>query len=100
MQAYIRAFVAHAQDDWGTLLPAATLAINNRDAGPARLSPFFLTHGYHAKPIQVMDIDEPAPVNSQRGNGEAFVKKLQEVTEFVQAAIAAGQQRMEDSANH
>ena len=47
-----------------------------------------------------MDIDEPAPVNSQRGNGEAFIKKLQEVTEFVQAAIAAGQQRMEDSANH
>jgi predicted aspartyl protease/transposase InsO family protein len=99
VQAYIRAFVTHAQDDWGTLLPAAMLAINNRDAGPSRLSPFFLTHGYHAEPIQVKDIDQPSPVNSQRGSGEAFVRKLQEVTEFVQAAIAAGQQRMEDSAN-
>ena len=75
------------------------LAINNRDARPARLSPFFLTHGYHAEPIQVKDIDQPSPVNSQQGSGEAFVRKLQEVTELVQAAIIVGQQRMEDSAN-
>jgi hypothetical protein len=80
-------------------LPAAILAINNRDARPSRLSPFFLTHGYHTEPIQVKDIDQPSPVNSQQGSSEAFVRKLQEVTEFVQAAIAAGQQYMEDSAN-
>jgi transposase InsO family protein len=99
VQAYIRIFIAYAQDDWGDLLPAAMLAINNRDAGAAQLSPFFITHGYHADPIQVHEITDPAPANSQRGRGEAFVRKLQETTEFVQAAIAAGQQRMQDTAN-
>ena len=76
------------------------LAINNRDTGPTRLSLFFLTHGYHAEPIQVNEVIEPSPEGSQRGRGEAFVRKLQEVTEFVQAIIAAGQQHIEDSANH
>ena len=52
------------------------LAINNRDAGPTRLSPFFLTYSYYTEPIQVKDIDQPSLVNSQQGSGEAFVRKL------------------------
>ena len=99
VQAYIRAFVTYAQGDWGNLLPVGMLAINNRNTTPAGLSPFFITHGYHIDAIQMKEIEDPSPATSQRGNAEAFIRKLQEVTEFTQAAIAAGQQRTEDAVN-
>ena len=45
------------------------------------------------------DIDNPSPENSRRGRVEVYVRRLQETLEFIQATIAAEQQRMEDSAN-
>jgi hypothetical protein len=99
VQAYLRAYATYTQEDWGSLLPVAMLAINNRDTKPTGMNPFFITHGYHVDAIQLHDITDPSPENSQRGQAEAFIRKLQETTEFVQAAIAAGQHRMEETAN-
>ncbi|KAI0991393.1 hypothetical protein K3495_g16794 [Podosphaera aphanis] len=48
--AYLRAFISYTQYEWPSMLPTAMLALNNRDS-VIGLSPFFLTHGYHAEPI-------------------------------------------------
>jgi hypothetical protein len=96
VQAYLRAFVTYAQYDWHKLLPTAMLAINNRDTSLGA-SPFFLTHGYHAEPIQqVAREDRPSPPTKV---AEDFVERLTEAQEFAQAAMASVQQRMEDQAN-
>lgn len=55
VQAYLRAFVNYAQTDWADLLPAAQLALKNRDSSLG-FSPFFLTHGYHIPPISVAKV--------------------------------------------
>jgi hypothetical protein len=96
--AYLRAFVSLSQLDWPKHLPAAQLAINNRDTSSIGLSPFFLTHGYHIEPIQEIEGSVSA-ASSPRGRAEAFINRLREGTEFAQAAMAAAQQRQEDAAN-
>ena len=97
--AYLRAFISYAQFDWPQLLPTAMLAINNRDT-VLGISPFFLTHGYHAEPIQQT---EPMATETALSNpaqrAEAFVTRIKEAQEFAAAAMASVQQRMEESAN-
>jgi hypothetical protein len=96
--AYLRAYVAYAQTDWVELLPGAMLAINNRDTSTIGLSPFFIQHGYHVTPIQEVE-KSPIPSFSPRARAEAFVQRLKDATDFAQAAMAAAQQSMEESAN-
>ncbi|KAI0995426.1 hypothetical protein K3495_g12752 [Podosphaera aphanis] len=95
VQAYLRAFVTYAQYDWPKLLPMAMPAINNRE-NSTRISPFFLTHGYHVEPIQQV---EPKQGSRSSRRAEIFVDRLREGQDFAQAAMAVSQQRMEDSAN-
>ncbi|KAM4063256.1 reverse transcriptase (RNA-dependent DNA polymerase) [Hirsutella rhossiliensis] len=40
IEAYLRAYVSYAQDDWGELLPAAQLGLNNREPATTKISPF------------------------------------------------------------
>lgn len=94
--AYLRAFVSFAQFDWPDLLPGAQLAINNRNT-VLGVSPFFLTHGYHAEPIQEVVPKKRASKPEKRA--EEFLTRLKEGQDLAQAAMAAAQQRMEESAN-
>jgi hypothetical protein len=98
VEDYLRAFVSYAQDDWKPLLPAAQLAINNRTATSTGLSPFFASHGYHVDPIRV---EEPLRRSglTPREQGEAFVARLKEGTEWAQAAMATAQEQQEWRAN-
>lgn len=96
--AYLRGYVAYTQLDWSSLLPGAMLAINNRNSSSIGLSPFFLQHGYHLSPIQQVEISEGA-ASEPRKRAEDFVQRLKEATEFAQAAMAAAQQRMEETSN-
>ncbi|XP_044724606.1 reverse transcriptase (RNA-dependent DNA polymerase) domain-containing protein [Hirsutella rhossiliensis] len=43
IEAYLRAYVSYVQDDWGELLPAAQLALNNRESAATKISPFSLS---------------------------------------------------------
>ncbi|KAM4066712.1 reverse transcriptase (RNA-dependent DNA polymerase) [Hirsutella rhossiliensis] len=43
VEAYLRAYVSYVQDDWGELLPAAQLALNNRESAATKISPFSLS---------------------------------------------------------
>ena len=80
------------------MLPSAMLAINNRKT-VIGLSPFFLTHGYHAEPInQIRHSAEKSSTPAKRA--KEFVERLRDAQEFAQAAMASVQQRMESSANN
>lgn len=95
--AYLRAFVSYAQYDWPSLLPSAMLAINNRD-NILGLSPFFITHGYHAEPIEQAS-PPTKKLSFPAKKAQDFVNRLMDAQEYAQAAMAAAQQRMEYSAN-
>ncbi|KAI0991186.1 hypothetical protein K3495_g17001, partial [Podosphaera aphanis] len=102
VQAYIRAFVTYSQTNWSELLPAAQLALNNRDSSLG-YSPFFLNHGYHISPISAAasatDNMEPKLTSIKARQADAFVNKIEEGQALAQAAMAWRQQMMEDTAN-
>ncbi|KJZ70524.1 hypothetical protein HIM_10068 [Hirsutella minnesotensis 3608] len=85
IEAYLRAYVSYVQDDWGELLPAAQLALNNRESATTRISPFFVEHGYHVDLISVEDSDEP-PHDKEESKADALLTRLKEVNEYMQAA--------------
>ncbi|KAI0997599.1 hypothetical protein K3495_g10589 [Podosphaera aphanis] len=101
VQAYIRAFVTFSQTNWSELLPAAQLALNNRDSSLG-YSSFFLNHGYHVSPISAAasatDNIEPKLTPTKARQADAFVNKI-EGQALAQAAMAWRQQMMEDTAN-
>ena len=95
--AYLRIFILYTQGDWSSHLPMAQIALNNR-RGTRGISPFFATHGYNVDPIVLPD-DMGAAPGSKVGNAEAWAKKMKEAQDWISAALAAAQQRMEDNAN-
>ena len=94
--AYLRIFILYTQGDWSSHLPMAQLALNNRQ-GTRGISPFFATHGYHVEPILLPEMT--AAQGSKAGNAENWAKKMKEAQDWISAALAAAQQRMEDNAN-
>ncbi|KAM4061074.1 integrase core domain-containing protein [Hirsutella rhossiliensis] len=98
IEAYLRAYVSYVQDDWGELLPAAQLALNNRESAATKISPFFAEHGYHVDPISVEESEEP-PRDREESRADGLLSRLQEVNEYMQAVMAASQQQQEEAAN-
>ena len=45
LEAYLRHFLNHTQDNWGSLLPMAQLAINNMRSDTTKETPFFANFG-------------------------------------------------------
>ncbi|KAI0992229.1 hypothetical protein K3495_g15957, partial [Podosphaera aphanis] len=97
--AYLRAFVSFSQMEWALMLPTAQLALNNRDNSTTNLSPFFLSHGYHADPIQLKPqrVDNASSPTAKRA--DKFLDRIRQAQEFAAAAMAAAQQNMEEQAN-
>jgi hypothetical protein len=90
IEKMIRIWATYTQENWSALLLVVIAAINNREASLTGLSPFFFMHGYHNEPIQL--VEERTIQNRTKKDGEAlaesFLKRLQDVTEWAQAAIA------------
>ncbi|RAL59221.1 hypothetical protein DID88_006676 [Monilinia fructigena] len=100
VETYLRMFVNHTQKDWEELLPLAELAINNRTATATKVSPFFLEHGYHAEPLDIQyDLANQKESFSPIQKADAIVRKLKDVQEWAQSAMATAQQTMEDITN-
>jgi len=47
IEAYLRAFVGHEQDNWVGLLPMAEFAYNNSITMGNGMSPFYANYGFH-----------------------------------------------------
>ena len=80
-------------------MPAAQLALNNRESSATSVSPFFLEHGYYVEPFQLVEDKQPVKASRERDAAEAILQKVQGTTAFVQAALAATQQRYQEAAN-
>lgn len=85
------------QNDWAKWLFSAQVALNNRPNTRTGLSPFFVTHGYHLSPIEIIQT-ENSP-NSEQKRADNYLSRLQEIQEFSQSAMAAAQQQQEFHAN-
>lgn len=100
VQTYLRAYVSFTQLDWSKLLPAAQLAIHNRDVmSIGGISPFFVTHGYNEDPIQVNTESSKTQTSTGKERAESFIKHLIKITSFMQAAMAAVQERSKSQAD-
>ena len=100
LQHFIRVFCTYQQSDWKELLTHAELAINNRSSSSTKVSPFFLAHGHHLEPIDV--VSEPIKKNSTDNpisRADRLVIKLKDARDFALAAITAAQQDHEYYAN-
>ncbi|KAJ6436816.1 Nitrogen assimilation transcription factor nit-4 [Purpureocillium lavendulum] len=98
IEKLLRAWVTYAQTNWGDLLPVVSAALNNRDATATGMSTFFFTHGYHMDPIQLKG-DRPAATKPGQKVAEDFVARIQEASDWAQAALAWAQDRQERAAN-
>jgi hypothetical protein len=49
LEAYLREYCGHEQDDWMELLPLAEYAYNNLFSTATGLSPFYANYGYHPR---------------------------------------------------
>ena len=63
------------------------------------VSPFFASHGYHVNAIQNVSQDSIVPASTGKDRAESFVKRLNDITNFMQAAMAAVQERSKENAD-
>jgi hypothetical protein len=84
--------VNYAQDDWLLWLSITVLAICGRDAVSTGLSSFFLSHGWHQGVFKDFT-DELSTTTTIRDSpvvkADRILRKLKELREWAQAAIAA-----------
>jgi hypothetical protein len=103
LEAYLRNFCNHAQDDWYDWLWTAELAYNNKDKASTRVSPFFLSHGYHMEPLQLDDIDLGNTTSTTTWSpiraADQLIAKLKAATGWAQCSMATAQQEQEKAAN-
>jgi hypothetical protein len=52
IEAYLRSFVCHEQNDWVPLLPIAEFAYNNSVTSGNGISPFYANYGFHPQASQ------------------------------------------------
>lgn len=95
--AYLRAYVGYMQKDWARWLFFAQVALNNRPSSSTGLSPFFIIHGFHPTPIEIVQTSHSPHPEEKRA--EAYLARLQEIQEFSQCAMTAAQQQQEFHAN-
>jgi hypothetical protein len=100
IEVILRHWVNRTQDDWSDWLPAVELVLNGRESSSTGVSSFFLSHGYHLDPLNVLEDPVSYEVPSTPiQKGEAIVAKIQQATEWAQVSMAAAQQDQETKTN-
>jgi hypothetical protein len=91
IEAFLREYVNHAQDDWLPWLSIAVSAICGRDAASTGLSPFFLSHGWHQGVFKDFtdELSATTAKDSPVVKADRILRKLKELREWAQAAMAA-----------
>jgi hypothetical protein len=101
VEAFLREFVNHAQDDWLPWLSIAVAAICGRDSTSTGLNPFFLSHGWHQDLFEDFEDELSAPNarDSPIVQADRILRKLKDLREWAQAAMATAQEAQEKAAN-
>lgn len=85
LEGYLRIFINHRQSDWSEWLPLAAFAHRNREHSSTGFSPFYMTHGYHAK-------TGSNTVETKSQTAEEFVSHMDEIQRQASEAIGLAQQ--------
>ena len=75
LETYLRIFTLFQQEDWAFQLPIAMMALNSRVSQFTRLSPFFMTHGYHQSIMDFNVLEEQGSSLSPAEQGRQLVER-------------------------
>ena len=99
IERILRLWTNYEQNDWDNWLPLVELALNGRTSSTTKVSPFFLTHGYHLDPI----LEPTTTVHYRNENVQQQARqiqdKLRKVKEWANVNMTAAQQEQERQAN-
>jgi len=90
IEAYLRSFVNHEQDDWVHLLPMAEFAYNNSVTTGNRISLFYANYGLHPRTLDPPNENEE-PVNPA---STAYAHWMKVVHENARKGLEAAQEKM------
>ena len=99
LKTYLRIFTSFQQEDWTFQLPIAMMALNSRVSQSTRLSPFFMTYGYHQS---IMDFTVPEEQGSSLSPTEQerqLVERWRNSADMAKAAMAVVQEAQERHSN-
>jgi len=86
IEAYLRSFVNHEQDNWVNLLPMAEFAYNNSVTTATAMSPFYANYGFHPT------VANPTAARSRNPTSTAYAHGMYPVDEDVVKALEAAQE--------
>jgi len=90
IEAYLRAFVGHEQDDWVRLLPMAEFAYNNSVIMGNGVTPFYVNYGFHPRTINPPD-EKDEPVNPA---STVYGHWMTAIHDLARKGLEAAQERM------
>lgn len=85
VEAYLRAYVDYAQDDWAEWLPLAEFAYNNAEHSSTGMSPFYANYGFHPR-LEASEI-LPSTNTPAIASAQEFLKGLRKTQKEAQEAI-------------
>jgi transposase InsO family protein len=88
IEAYLRSFVNHEQDDWAGLLPMAEFAYNNSVTMATGLSPFYANYGFHPAATN------PAAAHLLNPASKVYAHWMHAVHEKTRESLEEAQERM------
>jgi len=100
VELYICTFLNYSQNNWASLLLMAELVINNYNFASTEVSPFFLSHEYHMKPLQLLEkLKSVQSAKSSVQKADQIIQKMKEVTEWAQITMTVTQQVQKEMMN-
>ena len=99
LETYLRIFTLFQQEDWAFQLPIAMMALNSRVSQSTRLSPFFMTHGYHQSIMDFTMPEEQGSSLSPAEQGRQLVEHWRNSAHMVKVAMAIAQEAQERHSN-
>jgi hypothetical protein len=100
IEKILRIYCHYAQKYWENLLPTVGAALINRDSLFIGMFSFFFLHGYHLKPIKLVDnIVNESKLKKEEILAKEAIKRLNKATTWAQASMAAAQEKQEYYAN-
>jgi hypothetical protein len=88
IEAYLRSFTNHEQNDWVSLLPMAEFAYNNSVTSATGLSPFYANYGFHPTATN------PAAANFLNPASKVYAHWMHTVHKEAREALEKAQERM------
>jgi len=90
IEAYLRAFVSHEQNDWVQLLPMAEFAYNNSVTMGHGITPFYTNYGFHPRSMNPPE-ENDEPINPA---STAYGHWMTTIYDEARKGLEATQERM------